>query len=610
MIRSTSVLVVVLLASLSASAADTAWSVASPDGKLSATVTLAAPADTQPTQPGVPALTLSIQRENAPVLTSRLGLQMAGADGDFANSFTFVDHKSAAIDETYPALSGKRSTVINQANQAVLRFQNAQRRPMELVVRASNDAIAYRYRFPGEGSYQVTAEQSAFVLPAGAVAWAQPWRNNGETEYTRRSLGNLDKADLGNPMLLQLPDKSWALLTQAEVFGSYCALHFKGSSLGDGVISMAFPPDQKGPIQGTLPLETPWRVVITGGTLATLVESDVIKNLNPPSKLADTAWIKPGRVAWSWWSDSRSPRSFEAQTKFVDFAQEMGWEYVLVDEGWPVWEARVPELVKYAAQRNVGIILWRNAHGFDDATASKWAGWGVKGVKLDFIDSDRQDAYQKIYDTGYALTAKYNLLLNFHGCSKPAGESRTWPQNLTRESVKGAEAREVRSIANINYVFTRNVIGSMDYTPVQLSKAPTTFAAQVALSVLFESGLQHFVDTPEVYRASPAKEFLKVVPATWDDTKFIAGAPDEFVCLARRNGKDWYVGLNTAQPLTYKLPLNFLDKGARYDATLYKDGPTGKDIVVEALTVTAADEIAIPLLRDGGCAIRLTPAKQ
>lgn len=584
------------------------WRVTSPDGTIVVTITH----ETMPAPyPATRRLYYKMERNGVPIIEySPLGLMLAGDDGDFVDGLIFVGVEQQIINENYTLVSGKRSQVTNHANELLLRFRNAASRELELIVRAYNDGAAYRYHFPGSGSYAVTAEMSGFRLPVGTVAWAQEWVYNYEEEYYQRSLESLDAAgsDWGHPILLALPNNGWALLAEAATNGDYAVMHFRGSG-GDRRLHLVFPPDQTGPLTGTLPLATPWRVVIAGPTLGTLVESNLIENLNPPSQLADTAWIKPGRVAWSWWADTRSPSNFTVQKKYVDLAQEMGWEYVLVDEGWNAnW---IPDLVRYANQRGVGIILWSFARDFDEARAQQWVAWGVKGAKLDFIDSDRQDALRETYDPFYELTARYQLMLNFHGATKPAGEQRPWPHQLTREAVRGAEYRDMESYENITLVFTRNVIGPMDYTPVVLSrpkgKWTMTYANQLALAVLFESGWQHFPDTPEHYRASPAKAFLQAVPVAWDDTRFIDGYPNRLAVLARRKGQEWYVGANGFSAGDIQIPLTFLDTTRAYQATIYRDGSSDTDIAVETRTVTAADTLTIYLRQNGGCAIRLVP---
>jgi alpha-glucosidase len=562
----------------------------SPNGEIAVTVSQATLGHPYPSEER---LYYQVERKGQLVLNnSPLGLIQTNPDGSFINNLSFVSRQDQVINETYQVKSGKRSTMVNHAHQMKLKFTNQAGREIELFFRAYDDGVAFRYQIPGTGGYQVSEELSGFRLSNGTRGWAQEWRKNYEKKYYQRSLGNLEQGEWGHPILLETAENNWFLLAEAAVFGHYAVLHFQGE--GNRLLRLEFPNDQTSPISGQLPLTTPWRVLIVGSDLGDLVESDLINNLNLPSEISDTFWIKPGRVAWSWWADNDSPGSLSRQKDYVDFAQEMGWEYVLVDKGWQAsW---IPE-----------IILWSRASDFNENVAQQWANWGIKGAKIDFIESDSQEALQDIYDPFYGITAQQQLNLNFHGCTKPAGEERRWPHQLTREAVRGAEGNIFGDILtnrdNISLVFTRNVLGPMDYTPVHFSFLPTTAAHQLALSVLFESGLQHFPDTPESYRASPGKDFLKTVPVAWDETRFIDGYPDSHVILARRKGEDWYLGASVTEGGARQIPLTFLDEGVLYEATIYKDGSTDSEIRVETQEVSKNDVLGLSCREDGGGAI-------
>ena len=261
------------------------------------------------------------------------------------------------------------------------------------------------------------------------------------------------------------------------------------------------------------------------------------------------SWIRPGRVAWSWWSDSTSPRDPDRQRYFVDAAAERGWEYSLVDEGWDA--AWLPELVRYAADRGVRILLWTHWRDLREPgrrarLLDRWAGWGIAGVKVDFLQSDRRRRLAA-YDAIARAAARRRLLVDFHGSTLPRGIQRTWPNVMTLEAVLGAEhgkAATIPAAHDVDLVFTRNAVGSMDYTPVTFS-APlrtSTAAHQLALAVAFESGLQHLADTPESYAARPAADaVLRALPVAWDDTRLLDGAPGSHATLARRAGAEWWV---------------------------------------------------------------------
>ena len=305
-----------------------------------------------------------------------------------------------------------------------------------------------------------------FRAPAGSRAWLQRYRSNYEGAYRATRL-RAARGAYGFPALISAPDGRWALLT--EVGG---ASHLRA---------------RDGGLQATEDGGT-WRLALIGD-LADVVESSLPLALARPSRIRDTGWIRPGRVAWSWWSDSTSPRRLETQRAYVDAAAERGWEYVLVDEGWdPAW---MPELVRYAADRGVRILLWTHWRELRDPARrarllDRWAGWGVAGVKADFLQSDKPRRIA-VYDAIARAAARRRLVVSFHGCTLPRGLQRTWPNVLTMEAVLGAEHRAVAAAHDVNLVFTRNVVGSMDYTPA-LSASGSTAGHQLALAVAFESG--------------------------------------------------------------------------------------------------------------------------
>ena len=591
------------------------WTVASPSGRLTCTLSLRAE---KVSASAGERLSYEVSSAGQTLIPwSPLGLVCEGSDGNVADGLTPVGVASATVSESFTLVAGKRRACTATAREIRVTFANAAGRALQVHVRAYDDGVALRYHLEGTATYAVLKEYTGVRLPPGTTAWAQPWvmdedgRYSYEEEYTRQLLKNLDGRNKrwGHPVLLALPGGWWGFLTESGVSGSYCASHFQGSG-GNGMLWYVFPPDQTGPVTGNLPLETPWRVIALG-SLATVVETCIVEALAPPSRVDDLSWIRPGRVAWSWWSDFESPKNPETQKRFIDGAAQLGWEYCLIDEGWPAWRDRIPEIISYAAARNVGIILWKRAWEFTADDARTWAAWGVKGAKLDFIDTDRQEAFLKVYDPVHELTARHRLLLNWHGPTKPSGENRTWPHQLTREAVKGDENIHFKPFAPSHYInvcFTRNAIGPMDFTPVVLDaeRSPTTFANQIAHAVLYWSGLQHFCDRVEHYLESPAKGFLAAVPAAWDETRFIEGAPDSHVCIARRSGTDWYLGANTLRARELAVPLSFLG-GGTYRATVYRDGRRPTDIEVESREVRAADILRVPLAKSGGCAVVLRP---
>ncbi len=352
------------------------------------------------------------------------------------------------------------------------------------------------------------------------------------------------------------------------------------------------------------------------GTAATVVGSDLPLALGRPSRIADTSWIVPGRAAWSWWADSWSPRRLADQQRHVDAAAAAGWEYVLVDEGWEAsW---IPALVAYAAQRGVRILLWADwedlATGRERAAfLDRLAAWGIAGVKLDFLESDRAPRMRFMAQAARAA-ADRRLVVAFHGVTVPRGFQRTWPNALTFEGVYGAEhaksGHPIDPAHDVDLVFTRNAVGSMDYTPAALSARGqrSTMAHRLAQAIAFESGLQHYADRPESYAAHPAAlALLEAAPAAWDDTRLLAGAPGTHATVARRAGEAWFVGGLSATPArTEAVPLTFLAAGRSYAATVITDDGAGGLSVTEQV-VTAAGTLRIPVAADGGFTIQVNP---
>jgi hypothetical protein len=349
------------------------------------------------------------------------------------------------------------------------------------------------------------------------------------------------------------------------------------------------------------------------------VESDLVDDLAEPARRERWSWVRPGRAAWSWWSDSSSTASLERQKRYVDFAAAMGWEYVLVDAGWN--RAWIPALTAYAHRRGVRVLIWSRWDALRPAARRDellrlWRSWGVAGVKLDFMLSDsnqRMGWYRRVA----RAAAEQHLVVNFHGSTVPRGMSRTWPNVLTSEGVLGAETYKgdapVTPADNATLPFTRNAIGSMDYTPVTFSaqRRQTSAAHELALSVVFESGLQHFADSPKGYAAMPhARRWLRGVPTAWDETRLLSGYPGAHATIARRAGRRWYVGsIEAADGGPVRLPLRFLHPGRRYVAWIVEDAARG---LLRARTrrVTAAGALRLHVGRAGGYVARFTPARK
>lgn len=566
---------------------------------------------------------LDLTRDGGLTLTARHGstivlrpsaLGIRTADTDYGKGLRFAGRSDRAIHETYTTTTGRRTRHTSDASESTFTFRK-DGRTLKVIVRVSADGLAYRYALPGKDTVTVLGETSEFAVPPTADSYLLPYdngRSDYESAHDRGSVADAKAGDYGYPSLFHI-GKSWMLVEEADLNSSY-----GGSRLTLDATTDRFHLTLPDPAEVSAPgLTTPWRTMVIGD-LATVTESDLPTDLAAPSKVADTSWIKPGKAAWSWWSDGSSPASLAAQKKFVDFAAREGWEYVLVDSGWSNdW---MPELTAYAKEKGVGIWAWVRWQTIDqqserDKLFAQYKSWGIVGLKIDFLESDGQDR-MRWYDAVFKDSAKHRLMLNFHGATIPRGQERTWPQMMSVEAVKGAEGTRPKPgrvpFPAAHYTtlpFTRNLIGPMDFTPVTFTGVrPTSDAAELALSVVYESGVQHFADSVESYDAHPAAlKFLDQLPTVWDDTQLVDGDPGDRAVLARRSGDDWYLGaITSGDARTLDEPLRFLGPGA-WRAEVYRDGPDGK-IITETQEVTAASRLSVTLPKNGGYAVRFTPA--
>ncbi|WP_299074608.1 glycoside hydrolase family 97 protein [uncultured Paraglaciecola sp.] len=456
------------------------------------------------------------------------------------------------------------------------------------------------------------------------------------------------------PALFQ-SEQHYILLAEANMDGNYPGTHLAGKPKGLEY-NIEFPHPEEGLAQGAtnavarLPLATPWRVIIAG-PLDTIVASTLITDLSDPldaifnEKLP--VWVKPGAVAWDWWDDTTTG-DLAKQKRYVDAAAALSWPYVLVDANWNMWndsqpEKPIRELVAYAAGKNVNILLWYNSGGKNNRVTeqprevlhtqskrrrefAKIKEWGVKGVKVDFWHTDKQWMMQQYVDL-LTDAAEFELMVNFHGSTMPRGWRRTFPNMMTMEAVRGAEFYQFSPLKgptaqqNLYYAFTRNVVGPMDYTPVVFQaayeKQEISYAHSLALSVVFESAMQHFADksdTPEqgyplIFTHYPfVKEFMSTVPTAWDETLLLSGHPDSHGVFARRHNNDWYIGgIHSGQKKrSDKLSLGFLGEGT-YLAKIIEQGDTPNTLKVRTISVNNNDYVALTMHKNGGFVLQLQP---
>jgi alpha-glucosidase len=586
---------------------------ASPDGKIVASVTF----DTASGK-----LSYAVKSGATTVIdASALGLVTDLAD--FTGGLTLMGGSCRTINEIYTLPAGKKSPYVNFANELVIKVMKDQKE-LDVTFRAYDDGVAFRYSLPGSGNVSISAEATTFKLSGADITyWGEPHPNDYGNESPITSVTG---TGLSTPVLAEMKDaKHWLFLAQAATYGSYVITWFQrtGSEL-----AVRFPMDQTGPVTTTLPFDSPWKVaVVSPDNLAKMVETTIIENLNPPTEpeLVNASWIKAGRATWDFIAGNKNnPNSW------VDFDAEMGWEYHVLDAGWQNAVSDINAAVQYATQKNVAFIVWGNAPSLDtpakaEAFLADVETKGLRGAKLDFFDrapsnpvtNDYEDTQIRIQvrDMLCQTAAKHHLLVEFHGSAIPSGERRRWPNFLAAEGVRGVEHHPLIT-QDVIVPFTRNVMGPMDYTLIDYKNTTgvntggdtvrKTNAGQVATTVLFESGLQIFVPTADYLRGlGSAVDFLKRVPAAWDETRFVEGYPGSYATIARRKGKDWFVGTITVDARTAVIPLGFLEAGVTYGAELYEDGATNLAIVSEKKMVTKADTLNVPCKMHGGAAIRL-----
>jgi len=523
-----------------------------------------------------------VSRRGREVLgNSPLGLRCS--DQDFSRGLK-VESAGEKEDrrERYELFAGTKPQVDQLHHRRSIVFTNGAGARMTLDLDAGNEGVAFRYRFPEDGAERIVEEElTGFRIPETSRGWFSPYNSSSnsspayEDYYFPVKPGDPPPDSRGGktrgwyfPALFNVAD-SWALLTESGTDANYCGCHLAPDSTG-GVYHIAFPFDDEGTRRvkhrestkprHILPWTMPWRVIVMGDKAGDILTSTMVTDVAEPSKIADTSWIKPGRASWSWWGYPQGQNGTDLYASYVKMAASRKWEYSLLDAGW--WKADAKKLVELGAAKGVGLHVWAHAEAFYDADRRKrqldsYAELGMKGTKIDFWCTDRQEAMEAMTAT-LQDAAERKLMVNFHGCTLPRGWQRTWPNFMTAEAVLGAESymfddRYPEKAAELNTIlpFTRNVAGPMDYTPFGLSEKRfprmTTAAHEFAASLIFTSGIIHYADTPEIYSAFPqeAQAMMRDAPARWDETRCLIGDPGRLVVLARRAGDAWFiVGIN------------------------------------------------------------------
>jgi uncharacterized protein (TIGR03067 family) len=620
--------------------------VTSPDGRLTVTFTL--------DSAGAPKYSIELDGRRA-LGVSRLGL--VRDDADFSRGLKRLSKTGPQpVEDDYEILTAKRRTNRYRANQAVFHLATGAGEKLDIVFRVSNDGVAFRYEMPetSDKKHRIKEEVSSFHFLPETKAWLQPmavaksgWSecNPSYEEYYEKEIPAGTPSPTGAGWVfpaLFLSGDTWLLVSECGLGRDYCGARLRSESPG-GEYAIGFPDPrenfQAGPVnpESTLPWQTPWRVVVVG-SLKTVTESMLGVDLAdpPPTPAANAvdAAALPGKASWSWPLLGDGQTIYETQKRFIDYAHDMGWKYCLVDALWDVQigEEKLAELVDYARGKNVKILVWYNSAGDWNSTPQtprdqmlthesrkavfeKLKSIGVAGLKVDFFGGDGQSVIGYYHDI-LQDAAPFGFAMNFHGATLPRGWQRTYPHLMTMESIRGLEFTTFEQpnadqapTHNTMLPFTRNVFDPMDYTPLVLDRINrierrTTSAHELALSVLFTSGIQHYAEIPAGMAKAPGyvREFLKHVPSVWQDVKFLDGYPGKYVVLARRGEGRWYVaGINgEANPRTVELDLG--EFGIDGPLTVITDGEAAGNLSFQQKSVElpANGQVELTLAPQGG----------
>ncbi len=630
------------------------YDLASPDGKAVIHVT----------QTNGSAPVYSVDFAGLQILApSQLGLRLR--DGDIGPGIK-ISHATRTVGRDTYSLNGPVSHVTAAYRQLTLDAATPSGRVLTLVFRAYNDGVAFRYVVPqakGEKAIDVMGETTTYQFTGDDTCFAltlPDYKNSHEGDFLPTTASALNGQNfIDNPLVCKTGKASFAI-AESDV-DHYAGAYLKGT--GNGVaVNLSPRPNGNGEAVhydfSAGPLTSPWRVVMLGKTAGDLTQSTLIYTLASPSRLKDSSWVKPGKTAWDWWNGYAAPHvanpgvNTETIKAFIDFSHSFNMPYMLVDDGWYKGstgkgefhdgdditvtkpEIDMPALVAYAKSRNVDLMLWAHWTALDhqmDAAFAQYQKWGIKGIKVDFMDRNDQDMVA-FYHRVLSTAAKYHVLVDLHGAYPPNGLARTYPNFITQEGVLGAEYNKwsdrVTATHNVNLAYTRLLLGPADYTPGGFRNlSPQDFTVQkrnvkpftqttrgqaLGLFVVMQSPLLMVSDSPDAYinddgSLTPGADFVKGVPSTWDETRFVQGDIGQYIAIARRKGTSWTIGiLNTEQGRAVSLPLGFLGKG-KYSAKIYADGSGPSDLTTSTRSVTASDKLDMTLAPSGGGAVVLTP---
>ncbi|MEV4178388.1 glycoside hydrolase family 97 catalytic domain-containing protein [Nonomuraea sp. NPDC049709] len=569
---------------------------------------------------------LTVTRGDA-LLRVPLGFSVDGTDLGTDAELGHVSERT--VGDRFTLRSGKSAGEHDyEHRESVYTFRAAGGVEWQVILRVGRDGVALRYALPAlDGTARVTGERTAVTLPAGSRSWVLDYQTWYETPRSGVDTAELASGAYGLPFLTRLDGTTHLLITESGIDGRFSGAHVRAGEPEPGggrTLHFTLADESVEVARGVV---TPWRVFLVG-PLAELVSSLFVEELAPAvaPELAGATWVRPGRAAWSWWSDFYSGAQLAKQRHFVDVAAELGWEHLLIDCGWE--ETWVPEIVAYASRRGIQVHLWtiwRDLNSPEDLRKlALWRSWGVAGIKVDFMESESKDRY-RWYDTILTESARLGLMVNFHGSVIPRGWMRTFPQVIGYEAIRGAEYyvffenQALTAAHNVIQPFTRNIVGAMDATPVAFGAAgrTTSDGHELGLSVAFECGITHFADHVDAYMARPlAARFLAELAPVWDETVLLAGDPDTHAVIARRAGDRWFVGgIATGEARVIHVPLDRLGTGPDAQVWIVGDASPAPDagdsspaLGLMETTVTGTDAVEVAVARDGGFAAIVAPA--
>ena len=611
--------------------------VSSPNGKITATVTL-----------DEGQLSYTVHKDGRLLVApSPLGLKTTNVD--LTQGLNLVSSDTAVIDDPYTLPVGKQSQYRDHCHMlSVVTERSSLRQTVQF--RLYDDGFAFRYVIPKSRSLSrvvLTEEASRIRMANFSNSLAckfigniqspnYPYEGHYDLYTTWSALLQAGDRRFNAPTLAS-DGQDYLLLSEADNRGIFCSSFVKAENR-KGEFSFAwtgevkdYAEDKKQSVICALPAYTPWRMVVAGD-LATVFETTMTENLCPPTVIDDMSWIKPGVSAWYWGGSDGNKTDIqkvyggirEGEYDHADFAAEMGWPYTLIDGGWSAeW---VPSLVKHAQEKGVECLLWQTAKLSDsqdfsndnmEKTLKQWADWGIKGIKIDFWEDDSKETMVRMENL-LKLCGKYQMLVNFHGCTRPSGLRRTYPYLMTQEGIYGGENNfwapgNISATHHLNLMFTRNVVGAADYTPGDFATyygsliTRQSIGHHMALMTAFESGIVHIAECPENLRYFQGKDIMKRLPAAWDDTKLLEGKVGQYATVARRHGEDWWVcGINVDTRYC-KVNFDFLEEGKTYTAYIYYDGNCRTELKFKKMQVTKDSSVSLKELSEGGFLMQVSP---